>query len=154
MTKSKTLGIGILAFVSPLALISCETHGSRRGSGLEIVDATGRYRSKVPGMLKEATMRVNRARATEGRNPIEFRGSAIHITEPRGDIDRASDMTIDDDLTIAGTAYKDGTAYIIPFIKRPSRESMVHELAHAVLLSNGIKGHPNDYGDEFKNWAE
>lgn len=147
--------IPILSIILVLGLGGCATLDDHSAKPYEVIDATGRYESKIDDLLNEATARVNRARAEHGKRPIRFKGERIMVTEPRTDTVRMSDIGPEDDPTIAGAYYDRATktAYIIPWVQRPSRLAMVHELAHAVLLSNRINNHPAIYRDEFMNWS-
>lgn len=150
MTKSTILKTGFMACASLLLLSSCGSLRDQSATPYVIDDQAGGYRSKVPALIAEAERLTGK----------KFKGRKVTILRPETDVKSVSELirklklANESEGTIAWTAYHapSGTAFIQPIIAKPPRWAMVHEFGHAVLMSNGIYGHPDKYSDKFKYW--
>lgn len=161
MTKLGILRNGISVFVGLLLLSSCGSLRNQSSRQLEIEDQNGRYEKKAEKLLKRATENVNIVRKAEGKKPLKFKGRRIvFLKVGKGSPGNVSSLERrlwsgkETDNTIAYAYYDKAnkTAYIQPVVKSPAEWVIIHELGHAVLLSNGINGHPNEYSKQFKYW--
>ena len=99
-------------------------------------------------------------RKAERLTGLKWKGARIVFLKPDSNIGSVSELEKEmrengeTSATIAWTAYhkENKTAYVKPVIANPPRWAIEHEMAHVVLLSNGIGGHPARYNDTFKYW--
>lgn len=143
-----------LTTILMLFLVSCSTPGGSGNLSLRVEDSTGLFsQSKSEKLLDEATMIVNQARRRQNEPPLEYKGDRVwfrYVLEKQKLPKRESDMK--PGQTMAGASYRDGIGIVHLFLQCPNRASVLHELAHLVLLSNGIEGHPDWLEGYFKNW--
>lgn len=163
MVNYERLRIGILVFACLSLLSSCGSLRRQSKEGLVVVDETGRYsEGKTKEMLEEATTRINVIHRKLGKDPVFFRGRKLVFKKSKSkylnvsELIKAVNAGKENDTSIAGAQYIQltGTLNIYSYVKKPSREAIIHELGHGVLLSNRIWGHKSRYKEAFLNWSD